>query len=112
MPDQAPEPTLADPWQPGETAPTNGSRFLSCNFGGEIEICRHRVGVSYHYESVEGDPDLCRRIRLEEPGWDPHPPALWQPMPSRPSQCEIDAARQRAIMDGRAADTVGEWDEF
>jgi hypothetical protein len=67
---------------------------------------------NYSYETVESDPGHCRLIRLEEPWWDPHPPALWCPLKRPPSQSEIDDARRRAIMDGRAADTRGEWDEY
>jgi hypothetical protein len=100
-----------DPWLPGETAPTTGVRFLSCNFSGEVEICRHRVTTSFHYETVEGDPYLFRQIRTEEPWWDPHPPALWRPLPRTPSYADLSEARHRAIMDGRGADTRGEWDE-
>jgi len=70
-------------WQPIETAPTDGTKFLVYTIHGDFEIGEHYALTHDLYDPVDGD---LYRKRTEEfaKGWNCNNFKWWMPLPEAP----------------------------
>lgn len=91
MPAAEPQAEPDDPWLPGETAPTDGTKFIGITTLGP-ELTNRFTSKSVRFEHVEGD--LYRRVEEEHAFWNNNTPLLWCPIPPLPSPERVEAAWQ------------------
>jgi hypothetical protein len=96
-----------DSWFPGETAPTDGTKFLAAT-GLGYEIVHRIIATRARYVHVEGD--LYRLVEEPEEYWNNNLPLFWRPIPPLPSPERIEAARMKLVLAGRG-DEVADNDD-
>jgi hypothetical protein len=73
----------ADPWQPIETAPKDGTKILVYTVHGEIELTFWFTVETDRYDDV-GDGLYRKREETVAEGWNGNFPTHWMPLPTPP----------------------------
>jgi hypothetical protein len=77
---------MSDAWQPIETAPRDGTWFVTVSFAGEYEVGCYRPLIHFNYEPVEDN--LYRRSEYIAYPWfgfnNFHRAIAWMPLPPPP----------------------------
>ncbi len=72
-------------WQPKETAPKDGTKFLAFTSFGEVEIGSWFEMYTDKYDEVDGGLYVKRREKFAD-GWDCNYFDWWMPLPAPPSE--------------------------